>query len=100
VTEPVTAINAATIELTPAVSLEDYLSQVPGVSFDQARAGQTKVTFRGINAGDVNATAVDPNLHTTNVNGERVSGGRADRSAASAHHRCFVGPQILVFLRN
>lgn len=55
---PVTAISAATLELTQAVTLEDYMTQVPGVTFDDARAGQTKVTFRGINAGDSNATVV------------------------------------------
>jgi len=55
---PVSAISAAALELTHAVRLEDYLTQVPGVAFDQARAGQTKVSFRGINAGDGNATVV------------------------------------------
>ncbi len=55
---PVSAISAETLDLTKAVRLEDYLTQVPGVTFENARAGQTKVTFRGINAGDSIATVV------------------------------------------
>jgi outer membrane receptor protein involved in Fe transport len=55
---PVSAIDAQTLALTKATRLEDYLIQTPGVTFDQQRAGQTKVTFRGVNAGDVGATVV------------------------------------------
>lgn len=55
---PVSAISAETLALTQAVRLEDYLKQIPGATFDNARAGQTKVIFRGINAGDNSATVV------------------------------------------
>jgi outer membrane receptor protein involved in Fe transport len=55
---PVSVITAETIEVTEAVRLDDYLTQVPGVSFDTLRAGQTNVTFRGINVGDGNATVI------------------------------------------
>src|SRR5262245_53060352 len=55
---PVSAIDAQTLALTKATRLEDYLIRAPGVTFDQQRAGQTKVTFRGVNAGDVGATVV------------------------------------------
>ena len=55
---PVSAIDAQTLALTKATRLEDYLVQAPGITFDQQRAGQTKVTFRGVNAGDVGATVV------------------------------------------
>ena len=58
VPSPVSVIGAAQIQLTQAVRLEDYLTQVPGVSFDDLRAGQTKISFRGINAGDNDATVV------------------------------------------
>ena len=58
VPSPVSAISADQLQVTQAVRLEDYLTQVPGVSFDDQRAGQTKVTFRGINAGDSDATVV------------------------------------------
>lgn len=55
---PVSVISAETIELTEAVRLEDYLTQVPGVGFDTLREGQTNVTFRGINVGDGSATVI------------------------------------------
>jgi iron complex outermembrane recepter protein len=58
VPSPVSAISAEQLQVTQAVRLEDYLTQVPGVTFDDQRAGQTKVTFRGINAGDSDATVV------------------------------------------
>lgn len=54
----VSAIDAQTLALTKATRLEDYLTQAPGITFDEQRAGQTKVTFRGVNAGDVGATVV------------------------------------------
>lgn len=55
---PVSAISADTLEQTQAVRLEDYLTMIPGASFQDARAGQTKITFRGLNAGDASATVV------------------------------------------
>ena len=55
---PVSTISADTLEQTQSVRLEDYLTRLPGVTFDDQRAGQTRITFRGINAGDSNATVV------------------------------------------
>ena len=55
---PVSAISADTLQQTQSDRLEDYLTRMPGVTFDDQRAGQTKITFRGINAGDNSATVV------------------------------------------
>lgn len=58
VPSPVSVISALTLERTKAQRVEEYLTLVPGVTFDTDRAGQTKVTFRGIDVGDSNATSV------------------------------------------
>ncbi len=55
---PITAVTAQTIERTESVRLEDYLSLVPGATFNTVRAGQTDLSFRGINNGGANATVV------------------------------------------
>lgn len=55
---PVTAISQATLEVTQSVRIEDYLELVPGVTFDTLRAGQTSISFRGINNGGANASVV------------------------------------------
>ena len=55
---PVTAVSQATMEVTQSVRIEDYLQLVPGATFDTLRAGQTSISFRGINNGGANASVV------------------------------------------
>jgi outer membrane receptor protein involved in Fe transport len=55
---PISVVTQQTLQRTQSVRLEDYLTLVPGVTFNTARAGQTSLSFRGINNGGSNATVV------------------------------------------
>src|SRR4029079_18867507 len=54
--QSVTVVGGDTLERQHAVTFSDYLSQVPGLSLEQAQPGQGRLVLRGVNTGGVSST--------------------------------------------
>ena len=54
--QSVTVVGGATLERQHAVTFQDYLSQVPGLSLEQSEPGAGRLVLRGVNTGGVSAT--------------------------------------------
>jgi outer membrane receptor protein involved in Fe transport len=54
--QSVTVVSGDTLERQHAVTFEDYLSQIPGLSLEQSQPGQARLVLRGVNTGGVSST--------------------------------------------
>ncbi len=54
--QSVTVVGGDTLERTHAVTFQDYLSQVPGLSMEQSTPGVGRLVLRGVNTGGVSST--------------------------------------------
>jgi outer membrane receptor protein involved in Fe transport len=54
--QSVTVVSGDTLERQHAVTFQDYLSQVPGLSFEQSTPGVARLVLRGANTGGVSST--------------------------------------------
>ncbi|MEO7655409.1 MAG: TonB-dependent receptor [Sphingomicrobium sp.] len=54
--QSVTVVSGATLERQHAVTFQDYLSQVPGLSLEQSEPGVGRLVLRGVNTGGVSST--------------------------------------------
>jgi outer membrane receptor protein involved in Fe transport len=54
--QSVTVVGGETLERQHAVSFQDYLSQVPGLSLEQSEPGVGRIMLRGVNTGGVSST--------------------------------------------
>jgi outer membrane receptor protein involved in Fe transport len=54
--QSVTVVGGDTLERTHAVTFQDYLSQVPGLSMEQNTPGVGRLVLRGVNTGGVSST--------------------------------------------
>lgn len=56
VPQSITAISGESLQLVRAVTFEDYVTRVPGMSLISSQPGSARLVLRGINAGGVSAT--------------------------------------------
>ena len=54
--QSVTVVSGDTLERQHAVTFQDYLSQVPGLSLEQSEPGVARLVLRGVNTGGVSST--------------------------------------------
>ena len=54
--QSVTVVGGDTLERQHAVTFQDYLSQVPGLSLEQSEPGVGRLVLRGVNTGGVSST--------------------------------------------
>jgi outer membrane receptor protein involved in Fe transport len=54
--QSVTVVGGEMLERHHAVSFQDYLSQVPGLSLEQSEPGVGRLVLRGVNTGGVSST--------------------------------------------
>jgi iron complex outermembrane recepter protein len=54
--QSVTVVGGETLERQHAVTFQDYLSQVPGLSLEQSEPGVGRLVLRGTNTGGVSST--------------------------------------------
>lgn len=54
--QSVTVVSGDTLERQNAVSFQDYLNQVPGLSLEQSEPGVGRLVLRGVNTGGVSST--------------------------------------------
>lgn len=54
--QSVTVVGGDTLERQHAVTFQDYLSQVPGLSLEQTEPGVGRLVLRGVNTGGVSST--------------------------------------------
>src|SRR4029450_13346305 len=54
--QSVTVVGGEMLERQHAVSFQDYLNQVPGLSLEQSEPGVGRLVLRGVNTGGVSST--------------------------------------------
>lgn len=54
--QSVTVVGGETLERQHAVTFQDYVNQVPGLSLEQTQPGVTRLVLRGVNTGGVSST--------------------------------------------
>ena len=54
--QSVTVVGGDTLERQHAVTFQDYLAQVPGLSLEQSEPGVGRLMLRGVNTGGVSST--------------------------------------------
>ena len=54
--QSVTVVGGDTLERQHAMTFEDYLNEIPGLSLNQDEPGETRLVLRGVNTGGVSST--------------------------------------------